>query len=306
MKSVRLDRELAGYFFALDPFNCLNKLELPGCFAIGGFLETEDGDNPVSIVVFEVADDRLLIHWMYTLPEYRGEGLGSELLILVFEEAKSRGLTDVAARISDEYDVRAFNWHSWDFFVNDVFSVVEEGESEFTFTMSDIVGTLERDEKMNESAALNEGVIPLKELSREQLFTIERELGRSYSDTQEGTIEAAISAADPDVSLFRIVKGRCTGMLLIRRFGGTWYPYCLVAYDEEDEEILARAALYHSEDYAQMDDRIVIEVKRPVVKSLLNDIRLPGRTFDVEYLVASVKEFEKQKKLPEVTEEGGK
>ncbi|MCR5054926.1 MAG: GNAT family N-acetyltransferase [Lachnospiraceae bacterium] len=118
MKSVRLDQELAGYFFALDPFNCLNKLELPGCFAIGGFLETEDGDKPVSIVVFEVADDRLLIHWMYTLPEHRGEGLGSELLILVFEEAKSRGLTEVAARISDEYDVRAFNWHSWDFFVN--------------------------------------------------------------------------------------------------------------------------------------------------------------------------------------------
>ena len=69
MKFVKVDMDLAGYFLMLDPFSCLNKLVLPGCFALGAFRETENGDEPVSIIICQDIDDRLVIHWMYTVPQ---------------------------------------------------------------------------------------------------------------------------------------------------------------------------------------------------------------------------------------------
>ena len=305
MKFVQVDMNLAGYFLMLDPFNCLNKLVLPGCFAFGAFRETENGDEPVSIIICQDISDRLVIHWMYTIPELRGGATGSRLLILAFEEAAARGVEDVAARISDEYDIKAFNWHSWDFFVNEVFSKVEDGEVEWVLNMGDLSGFLSREAKRNESAATKQGVVQLGSLSKKEILDYSQELEKTFLRTQEGRISDAVSVADRDMSFCRIVNGRCTGMLLIRRFGETWYPYALICDDEEDEEILARSAMYYSEDYLQLGDRIEIEVKRITIKKLLEELQVPGQVYDVAYLTATIKDYMKQKELPDITQEGG-
>ena len=305
MKFVHVDMELAGYFFSLDPFNCLNKLVLPGCFALGAFQETERGDEPVSLIICQDIDDRLVIHWMYTLPGFRGSAIGSRLLILAFEEATARGVIDVAARISDEYDIKAFNWHSWDFFVNEVFSKVEDGEVEWVLNMGDLANLLSREEKRNESAAKKRGVVQLGSLSKKERMICINDLEKTFQRTQEGGIEAAMAVADQDMSFCRITDGRCTGMLLTRRFGGTWYPYALISDDEEDEEILVRSAMYYSEDYLQLGDRIEIDVKRIAVKKMLEELHVPGQVYDVAYLTATIKDYLKQKELPDITKEEG-
>lgn len=305
MKFVHVDMELAGYFLMLDPFNCLNKLVLPGCLAFGAFRETQNGDEPVSIIICQDIDDRLVIHWMYTVPEFRGKATGSRLLILAFEEAAARGVEDVAARISDEYDIKAFNWHSWDFFVNEVFSGVEDGEVEWVLNMGDLSDLLSRESKRNESAATKQGVAQLNSLSNKEISECIKDLENAFCRTQEGNITDAVAVADADMSFCRIERGRCTGMLLTRRFGATWYPYALITDDEEDEEILVRAAMYYSEEYLQLGDRIEIDVKRTTVKKLLEELQVPGQVYDVAYLTATIKDYMKQKRLPDITQEGG-
>ncbi|MCR5235692.1 MAG: GNAT family N-acetyltransferase [Lachnospiraceae bacterium] len=93
-------------------------------------MEKEDEDVPAGIIVCTRDKDTLVIEWLYTVPEYRGLGIASELMFLAFEEAEASGLKKVAARISEEYEDNDLGWDTWSFFENDVFTGIEEDETE--------------------------------------------------------------------------------------------------------------------------------------------------------------------------------
>ena len=133
------------------------------------YYEDERHDMIVADEYYE-GDDSLVIEWMYTLPAYRGIGVGSHFLELAFEEAKGRGLSDVTVRISEEYLRNGLFWDPEEFFYNDVFTQEDAEASEWQTTMSRLSRILAKQEKENERAARDEGIVALSECSKKDFY----------------------------------------------------------------------------------------------------------------------------------------
>lgn len=300
MKRVALNPEILDAFLPMDLYEKTAMLSLPGSFALGVTMENGEEDEPVGMIVCTEDEDRLVIDWIYVMPEYRGDGIGSELLYLAFCEGEARGLVDAAARVSDEYEANDYGWDSKSFFANDVFSGKEEGECEWRISFRELEKILAQDEKKNEDCAKN--VIRLCDIKPQDLKTVADALTSRFDAGASLPMDGAILIANAETS-FLLKKGDdYAGILLIRKVGQTWYPYRLCAIDDEAGETLIRAALYCSEDVCMPKDEISVAVKTLSVKRLLQKIGLPGTEYDVTYLLCRMKDFTKRKSEVEAEE----
>ena len=302
MKKFILKGELLDSFLFMDLYERTDKLGLRGSFALGATMEKEDEDVPAGIIVCTRNKDTLVIEWLYTVPEYRGLGIASELMFLAFEEAEASGLKKVAARISEEYEDNDLGWDTWSFFENDVFTGIEEDETEWRISYDELTVILERDEKKNKASAENPGVFRLCDLSNDELDKARKALEKHFKDESEMPVNQGFAMADKTMSFVKKKGDDYVGMLLIRKAGRTWYPFRLSTSDEVDEETLLRAALYHSEELCKLNEKIEIAVKKTSVKRLFEDVELPGREYDVTYLTASIADFNKQKEVTDYAE----
>ena len=303
MKAFRIDSDTVDYFRGLDPFDTLDRLAMKGSFVLGSTdssnISGEDEEEPTGLMVCTIETDRLVIHWLFVVPEYREMGLGSYLLMLAFEEADRRDLELVAARISDEYGIDDPTWDSWGFFVNDIFKVADEEGCVWRTNMKDIAKLLNKESRLDENAANAQGLIPLKDLSGKDLSDAAEKLNKRFAVSMGRPFEQQIYSADPEMSFLKKKKDDYVGAILMRKGINTWYMDTLLTEDEVDEETLFRAVLYYSEDYIKVGDRIEIEVESPSVEDLLDEIKMPGARYTVNYLTASVSDFRKMKKNAE-------
>ncbi|MBO6214278.1 MAG: GNAT family N-acetyltransferase, partial [Lachnospiraceae bacterium] len=139
MKTVQLYGDYLRFFLPMDPFHQADMLAIDGSFALGTTVDGEDGsDIPAGLLIASRESDRLLIRWLYVKPGYRGEGIGSELMRLAFTEASMLGMTEVAARITEDYDEAGLYWDTDSFFTNDVFSEYEDMLPELHFSVNEI------------------------------------------------------------------------------------------------------------------------------------------------------------------------
>lgn len=296
MKTIMIDKNTKDAFSHMDPFECMDRLSEPKSFALGVIFQYSDGDVPVGLMVCTEEDDRLVIQWLFVDSDYRENGIGSFLLMMAFEEAAGRGLSEVAARISDEFDWADTSLDSWGFFENGIFSTVEEGEKEARVNMSELTPRLEKDARINEKAAASKDVRSLSSLSRQELNDAISALKKLYSKKMDMSIEDAFALSDKDMSFVKKSGDDYSGMLLMKKGDRNWYQLFLQTEDPEDDELLLRTALFYSEDYVQIRDDISIEIKRPAIENLLDDISLPVKKYDVNYLVARTRDYEKMKK----------
>lgn len=303
MKTFRIDSETVDYFRGLDPFETLDRLPMKGSFVLGTAEGKEDGssdeEEPTGLMVCTIEGDRLVLHWLFVVPEYREKGVGSYLLMLAFEEADRRNLAQVAVRISDEYDKDDPSWDSWGFFVNSIFNQADTEGSVWRTSMNDMTGFLNKNNRLNENSAKDPGLIALGDLSGAELHDAVEKLDRLFAISMDQPLEQMIFTADPAMSLVKKKKNDYVGIILIRKGYRTWYMDALCTKDEVDEEILFRAALYHSEENILLADKIEIEVMKQSVEDLLKEIKMPGTGYAVNYLTASVEDFRKMKKEAE-------
>ena len=297
MITIRVDTKNKFAFSQLDPFGRLDILKLQGAFAIGSVDDSGEYDVPAALMVCMPEKDRLVVDWMYTLPEYRGQGLGSGLLILAFEEASARGFYDVAARISSEYDGEEGGWDPESFFVNDVFSEIEQDEQVFRTRVSLIEKRLREDEKKNKMSSDRKEVLSLSEISEADFKNVYVSLEKNYGKSFFYPLKTLIQGADPNVSILRIEGRECTGAVFVLKGDFTWYVLGLAPLDYEETEEIIRAALYRFEDYARPDDIIEIMLRRKAAKKALSLLDLPGEEMEICYYTATVSDFEKQKEL---------
>ena len=299
MITIKVDAKNKDFFIGLDPVGRLDMLKLPGSFALGAVDETGEFDIPASLIVCTEETDRLVIDWVYTMPEFRGLGLGSELMMLAFEEASGRFLYDVAARISSEYDGEYDGWDPGYFFVNDVFSDIEDEQKVFKTNMSLIEKRLSEDEKKNKRFSDLEEIVSLSEVNPADLKELLHGLEQKHGKGLLYPLESQVFSADPNVSILRIEKRECTGAVFVMRGMHTWYVLGLIPLDLEETEEIVRAALYRLGDYAKPDDAIEIMLRRKAAEKVLSQLDLPGEEYDISYYTATVSDFEKQKELAE-------
>ncbi len=296
MKTVRIDETIVDAFRGMDPFETLDSLPVKGSFVLGSVAREGDTDVPVGLLVGAIEEDRLVVYWLFVDPDYRGEGLGSNLLRLAFEEADRRDLSQVAARISDEYDMDDPDWDSWHFFVNDVFREVEEDEAVWRTSMKEMAEFLDRESKKNEHSAKTAGISSLKSMSKQERSEAVKMTDSHFAVNMDVPVENLIVAADGDMSFVKNSNGKYEGMIIMRRGARTWYMDALYSADDVDEEILLRTVLYYFEDYAKMTDMIEIPIKKISLGELLDELKMPGKKYSVSYLTASISDYRKMKK----------
>ncbi len=295
MKTVRVDKKIADAFRGLDPFETLDILSTKGSFVLGTLTEVDGYDEPVGLLVGSVESDRLVIRGLFVDPDYRGDGMGSNLLALAFVEADRRGLSQVGARISDEYDIDDPSGDSWAFFVNDVFKEAEEDEFVWRCSMKEMTKLLDRQSEINESFAKSADIIPLRSLSAQERTDAVKNINRHFGINMDIPVESLLYTADPDLSFVKKSKGDYVGLIIMRRGERTWYMDALYSIDEVDEETLFRAVLHNCEELVKVTEQIEIVIKKKSVESLLDEIKMPGKKYAVTYLTAYVSDYRKMK-----------
>ena len=96
MKKVILNDEILDSFLFMDMYERTDRLGLRGSFALGAVMERDEEDVPAGIIVCTRANDTLVIEWLYTVPEYRGLGLGRRVVEEAETWARELGYVTVA------------------------------------------------------------------------------------------------------------------------------------------------------------------------------------------------------------------
>ncbi len=298
MKTVELKGELLERFLFMDPFGKACVLGLPGSFALGSTVEQEDGtDKPAGLVIVSEEEDRLVINWMYVRDEFRALGIGSNLMQMVFEEGVARGVSEVAARITDEFEESGADWNTDSFFVNEVFQDLEEVLSEIRFTMKDLAKLLDVEADLNEKAASDKGIVALRDIPKRNIRTVIDKLDEQFGVQLSAEADFLVSVGDENMSFVMVKNSEVRGAIFTRKTGNTWYIYSLVAKKPSDAEQLIRAALYHGEDYAKLTDVICIQPQRKESVSMVDKLGIKYSTYGIHYISAPISAYIKQKKL---------
>ena len=292
MKTLAITEKWIDRFRALDPFGILDLLGLPGSFALGATEKKDGYDVPAGLVVVSASEDQLVIEWMFTVPEFRGFGIGSELMMLVFEEAKARGLSEVSARISEEYLWDIEFWDPEAFFSNDIFMREESGISEWDTSMFKLSGALLQNAKENEAAASDPQLFALKDLSKKERAEAAEALKENYRTRIPEDFESFLSCADEELSFFLGRAEKCRAALLTGKSGETRYPFFLASKDDKDTEKLARAALYAAEDVCSTHEKIRIRCERPATEQLLKKLGLKADVYNIVTMTAEIKVYD--------------
>ena len=293
MKTIQLTGDILNAFLKrLDPFDQSEVLMLNGSFALGATMETSAGtDTPAGIVIVCQEDERLVIRWIYVIPEYRSMGIGSHLLELVFEEAVERDLDEVTARISDRFTEAGLYWDTDSFFVNDIFKEYEEGFPELWFYAKDISKLTITDEDINEHAAGDKRTVPLSQAPAAVLEVVKKEMDEEFAMSISMPAEDLLSAADPDMSFVKFSGREFLGGIFVRKVGLTWFMYLLVSKDVGDMELLGRTAMYYSEDFVKPNDRVCIMPTRTESIKLANRIGIPFVSSDIHFITAYIDDY---------------
>ncbi len=294
MKTIMIDEKTAHLFRFMDPYDTLDMAALPGAFALGATMEKYGYDDPAAIVVVSCGENQLVTEWMYTRPSYRGYGIGSNLLTLVFEEAKGRGITDVTVRISEEFLTGGLLWDPEQFFINDVFKAEDEAFSEWHTSMEQLSTVLMEDAARNEAAAKDPMIHKLKDLSMSERSEAVNSLKKNLAGSIPDNFEALVSVADNDLSFVLGERGEYSAVLITFRGDNAIYPYFMDSKDHNDEETLARAALYSAEEVVAGSEKIVIRCERKFTEDLLNKLRIPAEIFRVVTLTAKTEDYDRQ------------
>lgn len=121
MKIFRIDNTHVALFRWLDPWNCLERIEVPGYFAVGAALEEDGEDTPAGLMCCFETPNRIIIEWICTDPGHRYERIGEELIIKAYEIAAHLGKEQVGVLMDHSEDREAFNRDAKDYFMERLF-----------------------------------------------------------------------------------------------------------------------------------------------------------------------------------------
>lgn|GEM_PF-3684849 len=109
-------KDLIGH---LAPEEMIKRLKQEGS---GAILAVEEDDSPVGIVIFDLSHPKLLdIYWLNVFEDYRGRGIGGDLLIAMYDKALNEDRQGVRVMMTGELayieNVRAVEdyFYAWGF-----------------------------------------------------------------------------------------------------------------------------------------------------------------------------------------------
>lgn len=238
MEIVRLNKEDAELFKDLDPFGIRSILEDSYAFALGGIIGEGEDTEAVALLIGMLCRDTLTVDWMAVHPDHRGNRLGDELLLKVFDMADGAKIKKVSAVLPFEMAREGLSDPAWFYFSERLFETDKEyfgnrllmlqGMGKSKFLKQDV-----KDMKMPVSFS----DIPKKD--RADVFKKLLKYPETKTLHPDETINALI---DPDVSFVFTDDGEPCGGIIIQNTGELLIPTVFCAGDEDDAAALVISA----------------------------------------------------------------
>ena len=105
MKIGWLKKNQRHFFVDMDPFLMLERLDIPGYFALAASKTDAAGaqELPAGLLLAVMKADRLVIEWIYVRKEFRMRGIGDGLMQAAFTVARQNGIRQVSAYVNEEW-----------------------------------------------------------------------------------------------------------------------------------------------------------------------------------------------------------
>lgn len=281
------------YFTGLDPYDLLFETELKRGFAIGvsrHIPDTEE-DIPVGLMIADIDKERIIVKWIYVAPEERGEGIGSRLMELAFEESVSRGFKKLAVRITDEYFTNGLGWNPEDFFSDIGFDNVENELPEWSITALEIYD--KKDGYKHPVRHLN--IVPLNEMKEKDIDSFYETLKNKYKKNIQYDVETLKALADPMISYVWLQEKELKGYLINIRSGENIYPAAFMAGSQEEELNFLSNAIEVSEDCTKPADTLRVKCHSFGDEDLMKRLCFAAEPIGVKYYTADVNDYLEEK-----------
>ena len=218
---IPLDRKDVLLAAHMAPPNILAKLQFPYCY---GLISVDMKTHlPCALLIYSAArGDHLDIEWLYVYEDYRGEGLGEELMDAAFQLGKSSGLSYVCVRLEGELNTKKNADLVRDYLMNYGFDagMPEKGDWELTFSdfeASPFYRRVGDNPDAKTCAAFGE---------RETRQYLKQNYEK-LKDAPFYDFNKALAVYDPELSIVVVKNGEVKGILLTTARDGILFPLLL-------------------------------------------------------------------------------
>lgn len=305
MKIGILMKEQRELFVDMDPFWMMERLELPGYFAMAAteFDEEENSELPAGLMIGEILSDKLIIEWIYVQNEFRNRGIAAQLLDAAFTIARKNNLPTVCAYLSEEWG-RELVCPSEEVFLE---AYGFGNRSSLAGEWLTNLRALSEQEYFQQSTDNLPIVTPLQQLISSQARTALDALAGKEDAVMLCPINGQQASFDEELSFLLSSKGEIKGGILVKclsrnrnevREGKVvllakekvLYPVLLCASSESEQQALLSAALQAAMKKYAKDTEVHILLRDDRLDPFLKKLRLDD-AIPCSMLSANVEEY---------------
>ena len=305
MKIGILMKEQRELFVDMDPFLMMERLELPGYFAMAAteFDEEENSELPAGLMIGEILSDKLIIEWIYVQNEFRNRGIAAQLLDAAFTIARKNNLPTVCAYLSEEWG-RELVCPSEEVFLE---AYGFGNRSSLAGEWLTNLRALSEQEYFQQSTDNLPIVTPLQQLISSQARTALDALAGKEDAVMLCPINGQQALFDEELSFLLSSKGEIKGGILVKclsrnrnevREGKVvllakekvLYPVLLCASSESEQQALLSAALQAAMKKYAKDTEVHILLRDDRLDPFLKKLRLDD-AIPCSMLSANVEEY---------------
>ena len=305
MKIGILMKEQRELFVDMDPFWMMERLELPGYFAMAAaeFDEEENSELPAGLMIGEILSDKLIIEWIYVQNEFRNRGIAAQLLDAAFTIARKNNLPTVCAYLSEEWG-RELVCPSEEVFLE---AYGFGNRSSLAGEWLTNLRALSEQEYFQQSTDNLPIVTPLQQLISSQARTALDALAGKEDAVMLCPINGQQALFDEELSFLLSSKGEIKGGILVKclsrnrnevREGKVvllakekvLYPVLLCASSESEQQALLSAALQAAMKKYAKDTEVHILLRDDRLDPFLKKLRLDD-AIPCSMLSANVEEY---------------
>ena len=305
MKIGILMKEQRELFADMDPFWMMERLELPGYFAMAAteFDEEENSELPAGLMIGEILSDKLIVEWIYVQNEFRSRGIGAQLLDAAFTIARKNNLPTVCAYLSEEWG-RELVCPSEEVFLE---AYGFGNRSSLAGEWLTNLQALSEQEYFQQPTDDLPIVTPLQQLTRSQAKTALDTLAGKEDAAMLCPINGQQASFDEELSFLLSSKGEIKGGILVKclsrnrnevREGKVvllakekvLYPVLLCASSESEQQALLSAALQAAMKKYAKDTEVHILLRDDRLDPFLKKLRLDD-AIPCSMLSANVEEY---------------
>ena len=287
MKLFRIDNTRIELFRWLDPWNCLERVGMPGYFAVGATIEEDQYDVPAGLMFCFEIKNRIVIEWLCVDPDHRHERIGEELLLKAYEIAAYLEKEQVGVILDLSDEKKGFMEGAREYFAERLFEEEEQFRGIYDIKLSDI-------KKMPWFSVADQVVTkPLGSVGPKAYRTFIRTPQEELAGTlmcKSDISELDMSILDKDLSRVILDGDEISGILAVAATDNCLVPLALYSESEKETEALMRSFLQEATLSYDPDTAVILVTADKKVGDLL-EIIAPGKTVPMDLLLADVSEY---------------